>query len=211
MAESGVARVPYKVKGRSIEACNCDHGCNCQFGGFPNDGKCEFIIGYEIDHGNFGFTRLDGMLAVLAGKYPKAIHEGNGHIVLFIDDRASDDQVAGLIGILSGQNGGMPWEALAGTIGKLDGPIRKPIHIQHDGRRSAIRIEGTVTMELKPLFNPVTGAENEVHITYPKGGFFWDDGAIATTGAMNVRHGDFNFNWPNRFAAVAEINWTNNQ
>ena len=81
MAESGVARVPYKVKGRSIEACNCDHGCNCQFGGFPNDGKCEFIIGYEIDHGNFGFTRLDGMLAVLAGDR-KSTRLNSSHIPL---------------------------------------------------------------------------------------------------------------------------------
>ena len=29
------------MKADSIEARNCQHGCNCQFGGFPNEGKCE--------------------------------------------------------------------------------------------------------------------------------------------------------------------------
>jgi hypothetical protein len=201
----------YQVKGRSIEACNCEHGCNCQFGGFPNEGKCEFIIGYDINQGHFGSTKLDGLRAVVAGKYPKAIHEGNGHLVLFVDAVASDEQVAGLVGILSGQNGGMPWEALGGTIGKLEGPVRKPIQIKHDGTKSEIRIEGALTMQLKPLVNPVTGKENDVRITYPKGGFFWDEGAIATTEAMNAKHGDFSVNWPNRFAAVADIHWTNQQ
>jgi hypothetical protein len=197
------------VQAESIEACNCRHGCNCQFAGFPNEGKCEFIIGYEVKKGHYGDTSLDGVRAVVAGKYPNAIHEGHGHIVLFIDEHATDEQANALASIFSGQMGGMPWEALAGTIERLDGPIRKPIHIRVAGEESEVRVPGSVSLQLTPLRDPVSGAEKEVHISYPRGGFFWDDARIATTSEMQAEHGDFRLEWPSRYAAAAEVNWTN--
>ena len=48
MSAAATGRTPYRVKAESIEACNCQHGCNCQFAGVPNEGKCEFIIGYAV-------------------------------------------------------------------------------------------------------------------------------------------------------------------
>ena len=43
----------------------------------------------------------------------------------------------------------------------------------------------------------------------PKGGSFWNDGAIATTAEMRASHGDLRLSWPGRYAAIAEVNWTN--
>ncbi len=202
-------KITYRVKADSVEACSCRHGCDCQFTGFPNDGKCEFVIGFAVRDGNVGQVSLNGVRAVVAAKYPKAIHEGNGHVVLFIDEKATQQQADAFLSILSGKLGGMPWEAIAGTIGKFEGPIRKPVEIEVAGVRSRVRVPGVIEVELKPLTNPVTGKENHVHIAYPKGGFFWNDGAVATTATMHARHGDFQLEWPNRFAAAAEVNWTN--
>jgi len=199
----------YRVRAMSVEACNCQHGCNCQFGGVPNEGKCEFIIGYEVEDGRFGSVDLRGVRAVVAAKYPGAIHEGHGRVALFIDEKASPDQVTAFATILSGQAGGMPWEALAGTIEHLDGPIRKPIDIRISGQRAHVHVPGAVDLETTPLRNPVSGEEKEVHISYPKGGFFWDDGNIVTTSTMRVNHGDLQIEWPNKYAATAEVNWTN--
>jgi hypothetical protein len=75
-AAQQTGKTAYRVKAESVEACNCQHGCNCQFDGFPNEGKCEFIIGYEVRDGRFGNVSLNGMRAVVAAKYPNAIHEG---------------------------------------------------------------------------------------------------------------------------------------
>jgi hypothetical protein len=200
---------PYRVKADSVEACNCQHGCNCQFAGFPNEGKCEFIIGYEVKDGTFGTVSLNGVRAVVAAKYPNAIHEGNGHVVLFIDEKATPEQADALLAILSGTMGGMPWEALAGTIGRFEGPIRKPVEIQIAAERSRVRVPGAIDLALTPLRDPVTGAEKEVHIVYPKGGFFWNDGAVATTELMRAEQGDFRLEWPGRYASTAEVNWTN--
>src|SRR5688572_14173734 len=129
-AAETATRVTYRLKADSIEACNCHHGCNCQFPGFPNEGKCEFIVGYQVTDGNVGPVSLNGVRAVVAAKYPRAIHEGNGHVVLFIDDNATQEQADAFLSILSGKLGGMPWEAIAGTIGKFEGPIRKPVEIE---------------------------------------------------------------------------------
>src|SRR5205085_1941541 len=115
MSTAPAAKARYRVQADSIEACNCQHGCNCQFGGYPNDGKCEFIIGFQVTAGHIGDVLLNGLRAVIAAKYPKAIHEGDGHVVLFVDDKASDEQVTAFGAVLSGRLGGMPWEALAGT------------------------------------------------------------------------------------------------
>jgi hypothetical protein len=51
MSAAQPGRTSYRISAESIEACNCQHGCNCQFVGIPNDGKCEFIIGYSITDG----------------------------------------------------------------------------------------------------------------------------------------------------------------
>lgn len=199
----------YRIKADSVEACNCHHGCNCQFAGVPNEGKCEFIIGYVIRDGRVGDVSLNGVRAVVAAKYPNAIHEGNGHVLLVIDEKATPQQADALLSVLSGKMGGMPWEAIAGTIGRFDGPIRKPIDIRINGEKSTVRVPGVVELTLTPLINPATGEEKSVHIVYPKGGFFWNDGAIATTSTMRASHGDLQLEWPGRYASAAEVNWTN--
>lgn len=202
-------RTGFRIRADSVEACSCAHGCNCQFGGYPNEGICEFIIGYEIREGHFGDIDMAGVKAAVVAKYPNAIHEGNGHVILFVDQEASGAQVNALASVLSGQHGGMPWEALAATITKFEGPISMPIEIRYQSRRSSVRIPGAIEMQLEPMRNPVTNEEQDVHITYPSGGFFWDDAEIATTTTMNAEYGDLRIEWPAKYASVAEVNWTN--
>jgi hypothetical protein len=202
-------RTGYRVRAISVEACNCAHGCNCQFGGTPNEGKCEFILGYEVREGRFGEVDLAGIRAVVAAKYPGAIHEGNGHVALFLDERVTPRQTEAFTTILSGQAGGMPWEAIAGTIGRFDGPIVRPIDLAVDGQRAHIRVPGAVELETTPLRDPVSGEPKEVHIVYPKGGFFWNDGNVVTTRTMRVDHESLRMSWPAKYAATAEVNWTN--
>ena len=207
---SAPARPTYRVRALSVEACNCALGCNCYFGGTPHDGICEFIIGYDIQEGRFGDVDLGGVRAVVAAKYPNPIHEGHGHVVLFVDQRASPEQVNALVTILSGQAGGMPWEAIAATIEKFEGPILRPIEIGADGQRGHVRIAGAVELETKPIRNPLAGdQEIEVHMVYPKGGILWNDGNIVTTSTMRVTHDSFRLEWPGKFSVIAEVTWTN--
>ena len=206
---ASASRTPYRVKAMSVEACSCAHGCNCQFGGTPNEGFCEFIIAWDIREGRFGDVDLSGLRAAIAAKYPGAIHEGRGHVVLYVDERAPRDQVGAFATILSGQVGGMPWEALAGTITRLEGPIATPIELSIEGQRARVRVPGQIELETTPLRNPVTGEDKEVHISYPKGGFFWNDGNIVTTSTMRVDRETVRMSWPSKYAATAEVSWSN--
>src|SRR3972149_2994978 len=152
-------KVAYRIKADSVEACNCQHGCNCQFAGIPNEGKCEFIIAYHVKDGRVGDVSLDGLRFVVAAKYPNAIHKGNGHVALWIDDQATPAQVEAIASVLMGKLGGMPWEALAGTITRLDGPLRAPVEIKADGVRSSVRVPGAIDLRFTPLLNPISGEE----------------------------------------------------
>ena len=202
-------QTPYRVKGVFLETCNCDAGCNCNFGGFPDHGSCEALIGIHVSEGTFGDVDLFGMKVVPAIKWPKAIHEGNGAAAIFIDESASQDQVNGIATILTGQAGRMPWELLATTLTSLDGPHLKSIKMDVNGRNSGFSIDGILEAKLTPLINPVTGEENEVHIVFPGGGLIWDDGDTATTSVMKVDHGDIKFDYTGQSAFFAPIEWTN--
>ena len=203
-------QTPYKVKGVFLESCNCDSGCNCNFGGFPDHGSCEGLVGIHIDEGNIGDIDLSGMKLVLAVKWPKAIHEGDGAAAIYIDESASEEQVGGIATILTGQAGGMPWEVLATTLSSLDGPHMKSIKMDVNGRNSGFSIDGICEVKFTPLLNPVTGDENEVHIAFPPGGgMIWDDGDCAKTSVMKVDTGAIKFDHSGQNAIFAPVEWTN--
>ena len=203
------AQTPYGIMADWLETCNCDPGCNCNFGGFPDHGSCEALIGLQINEGNFGDVDLSGVKAVLAIKSPKAIHEGNGTAAVFIDESASEQQVNGLATILTGQVGGMPWEILATTISALEGPILKSIKMDVNGTSSGFSIDGILEAKMVPLKNPVTGEDNEVHIVFPHGGLIWNDGDSATTSVMKVDHGTVKFGHTGMSGIFAPVDWTN--
>jgi hypothetical protein len=209
-ASPGVAaRTPYRVTLHQIECCNCNHGCGCQFAGYPDHGSCEFLIGFEIIDGQFGTVPLAGARGVVVCKYPGAIHEGKGEVVLFLDRALKPKQVEAVATILSGQMGGMPWEALAGTIASFTGPLLESIEMTVNGTRSSYRIPGVLEAQQEPIRDAVSGQERDVHIVYPKGGFMWNDGSVCTTSTMQIRHGDIAFAHPGRYACYARTTWTN--
>jgi hypothetical protein len=200
---------PWRITVHNIEACNCTPGCNCQFTGFPDAGKCEAMIGGEVQEGRFGDVQLAGVRYVIACMYPKAIHEGAGKVAVFIDERATPAQAEAMATILSGQAGGMPFEALAGTIASLEGPVLAPIEMTVNGTKSSFRIPGVLELTQTPIRDAVSGQEKEVQIVYPKGGFFWNLGNIATTAAMSCDYGLIRFRHPGGFASYATPTWTN--
>jgi len=194
-----------------VECCNCSHGCGCQFGGFPDspEGNCSALLGFSIIKGHFNQLDLSGLKMVFGAMWPKAIHEGNGKGVLFIDSSASEEQVTALVTIMSGQAGGMPVEAIAGTFSEFEGPILKEIKMNVDDKHSSFSIEGVLEVEQTPLIDPVTGEEKNVHISFPDGGFMWDDGIIGESKTMSISHGGFAFQHAGHFAAKAVANWSN--
>jgi hypothetical protein len=83
---STITQAPtWDMKADYVETCNCDYGCPSNFSGFPTDGFCRALVLYHIQKGIYGHDiRLDDLDAIYAASWPKAIHEGNGTMQLFI-------------------------------------------------------------------------------------------------------------------------------
>ena len=166
----------WALKGRGYEFCNCDFGCGCNFGGFPNseDGSCRALVGMDISSGSCGDVDLSGVKCAAIVAWPKAIHDGNGKCVFIVDPATSDKQVEALAQICSGKLGGMPWEILGPTF-EVIGLQKAPITITGEGRKSTFVAEGIGEGRGEAFKNPVTGEEHLANVDLPDG-FIWKRG-----------------------------------
>jgi hypothetical protein len=206
------ARTLWSLEGTGYEFCNCDFGCGCNFGGFPNskDGSCQAFVGMRIHKGQCGDVRLDGLTCASLLSWPKAIHEGNGRCVFIVEPETSQEQIDALAGIFSGQLGGMPWEILATTF-EVVGLERARISIEGEGVKSSMRVEGIGEAKGDCFRNPVTGDEHHATVELPDG-FIWSRGKCGT-GTFHAKAGpislsfagtnwiNYTFGWSNRPAA----------
>ena len=202
------------MRGIGYEFCNCDFGCGCNFGGFPNskDGSCHALVGMHIDTGVCGNVVLDGVKCAALVKWPKAIHEGNGKCVFVADPATTDQQIEALAQIFSGQLGGLPWELLGPTM-QVVGLEKKKITISGSGVKSTFHIDGIGEARGDSLKNPVTGEDHQVIVDLPTG-FIWTRGNCGQ-GSFKAKAGEvslayektnwilYDFDWSNKSAAAA--------
>jgi hypothetical protein len=122
-----MTQIQWSIEGPHVVNCSCDYGCPCQFAALPTDGTCKAVVGWRIDKGHYGETRLDGLLAVNLYAWPGAIHHGNGAMQSIIDERADAPQRKALAAILQGE-GAEPGSVL---------PIPCPRRQESGGRHRA--------------------------------------------------------------------------
>src|SRR3954447_20032956 len=100
-------KVKWSFEADYLQACNCDYAGPCEFSAPPTLGFCEGLGAWRISRGNYGNVGLDGLAMGFAARWPKAIHEGNGTVCIFVDEKASPEQREALLQIASGQAGGL--------------------------------------------------------------------------------------------------------
>jgi hypothetical protein len=180
--------VEWCVKATELANCNCAYGCPCQFNALPTHGDCRAAVAWQMEEGQFGAVRLDGLRTVMLVSWPGAVHEGNGTMQVIIDERADTAQRDALINILTGQEtdemATMWWVYSAMCPTKLE-PLFRPIEFEVDveARRGRFRVPGIVETVGEPIRNPVTGAEHRARIDLP-GGFEY---RIAEMGSATTR------------------------
>ena len=187
------------MEGTGYEFCNCDFGCGCNFGGFPNsdDGSYRALVGVEIDRGSCGGVDLGGVTCAAIVDWPKAIHEGNGKAVFVVEPSTTDEQAGALGQIFTGQLGGMPWELLGPTF-EVVGLERAAITIEGEGIKTTFKAEGIAEGRGDALKNPVTGDDHRAEVHLPDG-FIWTRGECGRgsykAAAAGVEVGAENSNW----------------
>jgi len=175
---STVTKTRWQMSGQGYEFCNCDFGCGCNFGGFPNskDGSCRALVGFTVSRGRCGDVDLSGLKGAGIFVWPKAIHEGNGKAVFIVEPATTDKQIEALSQIFTGQLGGLPWELLGPTF-QVAGLAKARITIEGSGRKSTLRIDGVGEARGDTLKNPITGEDHIVNVDLPTG-FIWKKGEV---------------------------------
>lgn len=189
-----------------VETCNCDFGCPCNFSGFPTYGFCRALVLYHITNGNYGSVKLDNLDVIYAASWPRAIHEGNGTMQLFISKQASSEQREALVNIFSGKSKGEgPFALFATTLKYILEPQFVDIMAKIDGKKSSFSVPGIIDVNVESFKNPVTGAEQDVKIQLPNG-FIWRLADAAKTSVMKILTENLNFDdsGQNAFVSVVE-------
>src|SRR5689334_22514813 len=94
----------WTLHGREFANCNCAYGCPCQFNALPTHGNCRAVVGIQVDKGNHGSVKLDGLRMAGIFRWPGPIHEGNGEAQPIVDVRADAAQRTAILKIMGGQD-----------------------------------------------------------------------------------------------------------
>ncbi|WDD99254.1 DUF1326 domain-containing protein [Thalassomonas actiniarum] len=195
-----------------IECSNSSYGYAGQFAGFPEciDNRCELLIGFSVIEGRFNHLDLSGLNIIYAAMWPKAIYQGDGIGVFFVDQATiSQEQVTAIATIMSGQAGGQPFALLSGTFSALEGPVLQDIDINIDEKYASFSIRDMVQAQQTPLVSPLTGVEQNIYMSYPDTPLMVHKTKLANTRLMSINYGRLNFKHDNCFAAKTIVSWGN--
>jgi hypothetical protein len=193
------------MKAKYFEACNCAYGCPCNMNGFPTHGKCEGTVSFLVLEGEREGVDLAGAKVASAVKWPGAIHEGNGVMVLFID--ASEAQQQALLPILTAEDPGLPWEILVATVSEVHGPFFETIEIVDNGTDSVVRVGSKLDVQMESFTDPVSGEKHEAHMVLPNG-FIFQDGFIGTTSVNKLDADGVTFDHAGNNAYYSTVEWS---
>lgn len=201
----------WQVSGQYFENCNCDVVCPCLFSpnapftSRPTQGACEVAFGFHIDHGRYGDATLDGLNAALLTRTPGPMADGNWSIALYVDERADEQQRAGLQAIFTGANGG-PIAALTPLVSTVLGVKAVPITFRQEGTRRALEIPAVMSMSVHALPSLLPDQEIWASNAHP-----FAPAVSLATGDTGSTWEDYGMRWDNsgKNGHYAPINWSN--
>jgi hypothetical protein len=156
--------------------------------------------------GHYGETALADVDFIYAASWPRAIHEGNGTVGVYISERASPAQRTAISEIAYGHAGGAgPFSVFQPTFRFILEPRFVPIEMHVDGKRSRFAVPGILEVALTPHIDPLLHSERDIRLNLP-GGFIWTTAQAAKTAVMKILSSGLNFDHAGRnsFYTVVE-------
>jgi hypothetical protein len=183
----------YQLQGTLLEACDCGTLCPCWIGEDPDGGTCQALIAYNLDAGRIRGVDVSGLTHAAVAFIPGNILEGNWKVVVFSDDRGSEEQQQAILDAFTGKLGG-PLADLAELIGEVLAVVPAPISHQIDEGKGTISIgDGKAYAEMEPYRGPdgtETTLQNSVFSTVP-GSPAW----VGKAGTYKVDLPEHGFTW----------------
>ena len=196
----------YQFQGTLLEACNCDVLCPCWIGEDPDNGTCSSVVAYHLDSGTIRGVDVSGLTLANVVFIPGNVLAGNWKAYLYVDDRASDEQLEALVDAFSGKLGG-PLADLAQLIGEQLGVVRAPVSHEVIEGRGTLRVgDDTVVAEMEPYRGAdgsITTLQNSIFSTVP-GSRAWV--GMAGRFAVNMPDQGCTYVFTGRYAIQSE--WT---
>jgi hypothetical protein len=162
--------VVYDLEGSLLEACQCGVLCPCWIGEDPDEGSCNAVNAYRFDTGTIRGIDVSGLSLVNVVHIPgNVLAPGSWRVVMFVDERASDEQFAAIVDAYQGKLGG-PLADIAGLIGEVLDVQRAPITHETVGGHGILKLGDFVDAEMEPYKGPdgkTTTLRDSVFSTVP--------------------------------------------
>ncbi len=143
----------WEVRGSYFEGCNCDAICPCRSvrgarGGPSTHGECFGALSWHVQQGHADAVELGDLLVVMTLRYFDRVQPSTRwEVVLYVDDRADDEQLAALEAIFLGRAGGTVAAQYGPAIGDVHAVRRARITVEHTAARKRIDVAGYITVE----------------------------------------------------------------
>jgi len=105
---------------------------------------------FNIKEGEIEGTDVGGLGVAAIVDSPKVMTEGNWRLGMFVDERASDEQLEKLTGVFGGQKGG-PMEAIGPLVGEILGVERAHFELAEEGLRHSVKIGDAIDFEIEDI------------------------------------------------------------
>ena len=205
MAE--MAKTPWRIVGEEVATCNCAWGCPCQFNALPTHGRCEALVGVRIHEGSHADK----------AQWTRCLRRCGGSPALFTragplrgPQSTSAPHPPALLNIVSGKDGGMPFEIFAAVTETFLDPLFVPIQFEtnRDTRIATLKAPGLGEFRTEPIKNPVTSEEHRALIRLPNG-FEYKEAEMGNATMMHAVLGDKTLSHENTYAQLAAVEWGN--
>ena len=199
----------WRMRGDVMEVCSCNVSCPCNFGGDPTQTPCEAVLGFRIQEGNYGSTRLDGLNVVLYLSIPGRLFDGGWTLGAYLDQQANQEQTQALGTIFSGQAGGWPG-AVSGLIATALSPKQVPISFETTNGEHRISVPGLLEVGSERIPNPMPGEPpldtKVTDLVVP----FYNAGAanVRRAGAFSLTDPNLSFQHPGRSSITGQFDYS---
>jgi hypothetical protein len=146
----------WRIRGSYFESCSCDAICPCRTidgvrGGRSTHGVCMGVLSWLIEEGAADGTDVSGLPVALALRYSDDERGSPWTWVLYLDERATGEQRAGLEAIFTGRLGGdaashFPWVWKESNRVAVR-PVK--IDVDHSRRRQRLWIREHVSVRIR--------------------------------------------------------------
>jgi hypothetical protein len=195
----------YQLEGTLLEACSCEVLCPCWIGEDPDHGICQSFNAYHFDRGTIARVDVSGLSFVAVCHIPgNVLTPGSWRIVMYIDERASDEQLEAIRSAFAGELGG-PLADLAGLVGEVAAVERAPIVHETRGGKGALKIGDFVSAEMQPYTGPdgtTTTLRDSIFSTVPGSPAY-----VAKADHLRAELPEYGFVWSYEGSNAIQSDW----